>query len=110
MSIWPESPEEFAMLDPPANRRMQLQPVFTGDMFKQAVAYPVLVEGWDKKKSGRVKRAWLKEFTEAERTTISSYYKRFYRWHLVTGMPAHVSCRLTTLALLQRAVNFFASI
>ncbi len=85
-------------------------PVFTGEQFKKIVVYPVIVEAWDKKKNGRRKRQWLKDFTDAERKKIGTYYGRFYRWYLVTGTPKHVMCQLNTIELLKKAVNFFASI
>jgi hypothetical protein len=91
-------------------KEMQLLPVFTGEHFIQIVAYPVIVESWDKKKSFSRNRRWLTEFTDQERKLISSYYARFYKWHLISGGPKKVSCRLSTISVLQRAVNFFASI
>jgi len=110
MSLDPAPADDFAQLDPNNCAGVELLPVFSGVAFLAAVAYPVLVEMWEKKKSGRVKRAWLATFTEAEREKIGRYHARFHRWHLVTGTPHHVSCRLATLQLLQRAVNFFAGI
>lgn len=109
MPLDPQSPEEYHELDPPkAGRGLRLMPVFTGDLFKQAVCYPVIVEMWEKAKCGRHKRRYHKEFTQAERNKIARYYGRFYKWHLVSGPPKRISMRLSTLALLQRAVNFFA--
>jgi hypothetical protein len=111
MSLQPQSPDDFAVLDGFADSDgVQLLPVYTGDAFKRLINYPVMVEMWEKAKSGRVKRAWLEQFTDAERRTVSRYYARFYRWHLVTGTPHRVSCRMKTFKVLQRAVNFFASI
>ena len=110
MAMDPEPQPELAMLDVPRDARVQLLAVFSGEEFLRQVQYPILVETWRKKDAGRVQRAWLKTFTDAERKTISSYYARFYKWHLVSGTPANVSCRLATLQLLQRAVQFFAEI
>ena len=111
MPLDPESPDEYVEMDQPrAGRGLKLQPVFTGEMFGKAVAYPVIVEGWEKKNFGRHKRRWLAEFTEKERNKIARYYGKFYRWYLVTGAPKKVAIRLNTITLLQRAVNFFAAV
>jgi len=82
-----------------------------GEMFKKVVNYPIIVEMWDKRKSGRVKRAWLKEFTESERNLMSRYYAKFYVWYFRTGTPHRViGCKMKTLDTLRRAVHFFATI
>lgn len=91
-------------------RPLVLQPTFTGEAFLRVVNYPVIVEAWDKRTAGRVRRAYLAEFTEAERATLARYYAKFYRWHLVTGTPRRVMLRLATLHLLQRAAAFFGTI
>ena len=110
MDMQPQSPDEFNMMDGFDNKPMRLVPVFTGEEFIKVICYPVVVEAWDKKKSGRYKRQWLKEFTDAERKKIGSYHGRFYRWYLISGTPKHVTCQLNTIELLKRAVNFFASL
>lgn len=94
-----------------SDRPVTLRPTFSGEAFKRIVAYPVIVEIWDKLgRSGSKRRRYNDEFTEAERKLIARYYKRFYRWYLVTGTPKRVMLNLNTLHLLQRAVNFFACI
>lgn len=110
MSLDPESPDSFSNMDELRDQPVQCALVFDGDYFRRQVCYSVIVEMWNKAKSGRQRRLYLQEFTEAERKKIATYYARFYRWHLVTGTPDKVSCRLDTLQLLQRAVNFFGSI
>ncbi len=111
MRLDPQPAPEFHMMDPDDDTKLvELLPVMTGEVFGRLVNYAVIVEGWDKRKLGRQRRAWEKEFTSAERNKIGRYYGRFYRWHLVSGTPLRVSCRLNTLHLLQRAVNFFATI
>jgi len=110
MRMDPEPPEEFHMMDRTDGGAIELLPVMTGETFGKLVSYSVIVESWEKKNFGRHKRAWLAAFTEAERNKIGRYYGRFYRWYLVTGTPRRVSCRLNTLQLLQRAVNFFAGL
>jgi hypothetical protein len=92
------------------SRPVSLRPVFSGEYFKSVVAYPVIVERWDKAKSDSKQRRYRADFTEAERKLIASYYSKFYRWYLVTGTPDKVMVKLDTINLLQRAVNFFASI
>jgi hypothetical protein len=87
---------------------LTLRPTFSGDAFMRAVAYPVIVESWDRRKFGRHARRWQANFTQAEQDTIATYHRKFYRWHLVSGTPRTVSLRLDTLMLLQRAVNFFS--
>lgn len=110
MRMDPEPAEEFHMMDPRSDAGMSLLPVWSGQKFLELVNYPIIVEMWEKKKFGRVQRRWLAEFTDAERNKISRYYGRFYKWHLVAGVPHHVSCQLDTLQLLQRAVAFFAGV
>jgi len=78
--------------------------------FHEQVDYPIVVMGLDKKLTGRVRKAYHAEFTEAERAVIARYNKRFRQWYLVTGSPQVVHIRPGTLGLLQRAVNFFASV
>ena len=112
MSTIPQPQEDFVAMDPiVTNRRgCRLLPVMTGEMFKTAVNYPVIVEMWEKGKEGRVKRAFHEQFSDAERRTLARYYGRFYRWHLVTGTPKTIACRLQTVRLLQRAVEFFGTV
>lgn len=92
------------------HKAFSLEPVLSGELFHSLVQYGVIVEMWDKKKSGRVKRAYLQEFDEAERKLLSRWQQMFYRWHMHSGTPQRISMRLGSLELLQRAVNFFATI
>lgn len=112
MDMRPESPDEYAELDKvdTGQNGMKLLPVFSGEAFQAAVAFPVIVEAWDKKNSGRRQREWLQAFTQAERNKLGKFHRRFYRWYLVTGVPKRVSVNMATLELLQKAVNWFASI
>lgn len=80
-----------------------------GEFFRRQSGYSVIVECYQKAKAGRVKRAWLKEFSEAERKTIGRWYAKFYRWEMVEGAPNKVLCKPSTLELIQRAANFFAA-
>ena len=70
----------------------------------------VIVEMWDKVMgSGSGKRKYIAEFNEQERRLISRYYKIFYRWHLVTGIPQLHKMRISTYELMKKACNFFGS-
>ena len=71
----------------------------------------VIVEGYDKKQHGRVKRRWLTEFTDAERKIVSAWYARLYTYYLRSGIPnTGVRMSLTTLTTLRKAANFFAEV
>jgi hypothetical protein len=108
-----EHPDEVEELDEMPAKGLVLQPVFSGDKFREIVQYPVIVERWDqvagRNARGRAHRQYLAEFTEAERKVLGHYYGLFYRWYLVSGTPKRVVLRLKTLQLLQRACNFFAT-
>ena len=71
----------------------------------------VIVEQYEKKRYGRVKREYLARYNEAERKTISRYYGKLYDWYLRSGIPHDgVKMRPATYALLADVANFFASI
>lgn len=71
---------------------------------------PVVVEMWDKRLEGRVKRAWVKEFSEKERAKAATLYPLFYRWYLVKGLPEDKIFMPNTLDLVRRLVHFFGTI
>ena len=97
-------------LDQIPDKGVSLRLTLSMDKFTQLVCYPVIVEMWEKKNGGRVKRQWLKTFDKSERRKIACYYSAFYKWHLVTGPPRTVMMKISTLDLLQRAANFFGTI
>lgn len=70
----------------------------------------VIVEGWDKRLHGRVKRAWLAQFSEQERRTAKKIYDTAYRWYLVKGIPQEYMMRSKTLELIYKLTNFFGGI
>ena len=71
----------------------------------------VVVEGWDKRLYGSVRRAWLTEFPlQSERQKIANLYKRWYDWYLVKGTPAEHVMNPATLNLTERVVNFFGGV
>ena len=110
----PESPLPYLRLGDPSEKSLELLPVFSGERFSQIVQYPVIVEVWDRVvgrgTGGRAKRAWLQQFSEAERRLLGHYHALFYRWYLCTGTPQKVAMKLPTLNLLLRAVEFFATV
>jgi len=89
---------------------LELTPVWSGTRFQELVQYPVIVESWSKKDFGRGKRVWAMAFTEREQGVIEIWYAHFRRWHLSTGIPERVRCKLCDISLLQRACSFFARI
>ena len=111
INLQPSSSEKYSELDSPEPEKgLSLFPVFSGEMFRRVICYPLIVEMWHKKDSGRNKRRWLAEFSQTERDKISEYYGRFYKWYLVTGTPRRVALKLQTLQLLERAVSFFGEL
>jgi hypothetical protein len=89
-------------------RSVSLVPAFGEEHIKPLF---VIVECWEHKRYGHGKRAWLKEFTEQERRTITRYHSHLYTFCMRTGIPRQgVRMSLLTFALLQRAANLFASI
>jgi len=77
--------------------------------------FPIIVEMWNKVvgngNCGSKHRSWLVEFTKDERKLISYYHKLFYNWYLVKGTPQkHIFKNISDINLVQRAVNFFATI
>ena len=110
MDLRPDNVEDLAQLEP-GEFSVGLWIAIEGDLFRQVVDYPVIVEAWRRKDGGRVKREWFAQFTQAERNLISRYHAKFYRWYLVTGTPRKIVFRkIRTLQVLQKAVNFFATV
>lgn len=103
-------PEGWFEDDTRTAKKVQLKPTFSGEYFKQICCYPVIVESWEKRRTGSVGRKYREQFTEKGRETIARYHTLFYRWYLVTGTPRRVQMSMATLGLLQRAVGFFGGI
>lgn len=77
----------------------------------QKLHYQVMVEMWNKVMESMSRRKKYQEaFNEKERNTLSRYYKIFYAWYLKTGAPESCVMSPDTLALLERAINFFGGI
>lgn len=90
---------------------VQVITLFSGEFFSKQVGWQVIVEMWEKRTFGRVKRAFQKEFTDPnEVRLLGEWYKRFYDWMFRTGTPRQVRMETRTLHLLQRAANFFGTV
>ncbi len=89
---------------------VELRAYFSARVFQQLVPYPVIVESWDRAKSGRGRRAYEAAFTESERASLAEHYKTLRGWYLQTGTPDQVHMPLGDIALLERACAFFASV
>ena len=71
----------------------------------------VICEMWDTRRYGRIRREFLKTFTEEERSKLSGLYPKIYSWNLIKGIPMKgVRMKMSTYSLIQKACNFFATI
>lgn len=76
-----------------------------------ALDFPIIVEAWNKRLSGRAKRLWLSTFTQPERNKLDKLHTLFYGWYLRTGTPDEYLFRKgSTIDLIKRAVTFFATL
>lgn len=71
--------------------------------------YPIIVERWDKKNDGKLKRLFKQEFTTKERQKLYELQKLFHNWYLVKGTPKMKQFNPNTVDLIKRAVHFFAT-
>lgn len=72
---------------------------------------PIVVESKERVLgTGSGKRAFKEEFTKTERKRFPYFYKKFYDWYLIHGIPhtGHVMA-LADWDLTKRFVNFFAT-
>jgi hypothetical protein len=75
--------------------------------------YQVVVEMWKHIQScGSKRRRYLDTFDETEREKIRRWYTNFYKWYLVTGVPASgvVMSPRTLLWLREKVIPFFAQL
>lgn len=108
--LWPlDTPLINADIDDVAPD-FQLAPTFSGDQFRKVVPYPVIVEAWDHRLHGSGRRRYHAEFAKEERKTIGRWQTQFREWYLRSSTPLRVIVDLPTLALLRRAVDFFATL
>jgi len=103
--------DETEDLDQLNDAPVEVHIYITMPLFERMVQWRILAECWHHAKSGRGKRAYLKEFDEAERKILSWYHKKFWDWLMVSGPPSKkMRLRIEHLRLLQRAVALFAAI
>lgn len=70
----------------------------------------VVVEMWNSVLStGKGRKKFNATFTELEQATIASYYKIFYTWYRVTGVPQKHQMTVRTYGLMQRVCDFFGT-
>lgn len=77
-----------------------------------SIAYPLICEtmcgaAWQ---TGKRRRRWAAEFTEAERDACSKLKAQAYKWHLTTGVPDEVTMSMKTYDLWKKLEAFCASI
>ena len=84
----------------------------THDEVNEKIPYALICEmrygaQWD---TGRRRRAWLAQFTEAEREAAGKLFKQAHTWYLVKGVPDEVKMRANTLALWMKLGEFCGSL
>ncbi len=60
--------------------------------------------------TGKRKRRWMAEFTEAEREAAKRIFSKSHAMLLTSGVPDSMVMSLKTLALWQKIANFCASL
>lgn len=86
--------------------------VFSRDEIQQRLPYEMICitrygSSWE---IGKRKLRWTKEFTELERDSARSIFRKSYLWYLVKGVPNEVSITTETLNLWDKVANFCASL
>lgn len=81
------------------------------DEVRRSIAYPLICEtmcgsSWE---TGRRRRAWAAQFSEAERKACSSLKRQAMKWHLRTGVPENVVMSEKTFNLWKKLEAFCAS-
>lgn len=84
----------------------------TRDEVNRKIPYAMICEmrygsRWN---TGRRFRAWLSQFSGAEREAAAKLFKQAYSWHLVKGVPDEVKMRATTFALWMKLAEFCGSL
>lgn len=62
---------------------------------------------WD---TGRRKRLWDENFSEAEKKAATRLFNQSHRWTLTTGVPETVKMSVATFALWMKLGDFCASV
>jgi len=74
----------------------------------------IVVETWEhfvgRDAAGSKRRKYHAEFDEKERKLAGKLHTRFYRWHLVTGVPQKVVMSARTISFVERLVAFAATV
>ena len=79
---------------------------------QQETAYPLICQtmcgaAWN---TGKRRRRWVAEFTEAERKACYKLKSQAHRWYLSSGVPDEVTMSLSTLGLWKKLADFCASL
>ena len=85
------------------------------DEISRVFQFGCMVEMWNhvvgRSAAGSKRRKYKEAFTDSERSFISKWHTRFAEWYLDSGPPDHLYFReLRNVALLQRAIHFFATV
>ncbi len=86
------------------------------DEISRVFQYGCMVEMWDhvvgRSAAGSKRRKYREAFTDKERSFISKWHTRFVKWSFhYSGVPDHLYFRkYGNIALLQRAIHFFATV
>lgn len=75
-----------------------------------SLQYPIVVQNYDRIKTGSGKRKFHAAFQETERRKVRTFYNLFYRWYLVAGTPDEHSMSLSDFEFAKRVVDFFAGV
>ena len=84
----------------------------TRDEVNSKIPYAMICEmrygaRWE---TGRRRRAWLSQFSEAEREAAAKLFKQAHSWYLVKGVPDTVQMRTSTFALWMKLAEFCGSL
>ena len=84
----------------------------TRDEVARKIPYAMICEmrygaRWE---TGRRRRAWTANFSEAERKAAGELFKQAHSWYLVKGVPDSVKMKATTFALWMKLAEFCGSL
>ena len=85
---------------------------FDHDEIEREIPFRVICEArygarWD---TGRRRRRWLAEFTEAERKKANECFRKSHIWYLSKGVPDNVKMTVDTYHFWQKLGDFCASL
>lgn len=92
--------------------RVAIDVILTRDEVNAQIPYALICmtrygQSWN---TGRRRRRWLEEFTEAERISASRLFSMSHTWTLIKGVPEEVRMSAHTLALWLKLGEFCATI